>query len=818
MNDLKYSVRMLARSPGFAVAAVVLLSAGIGASVVIFSALDAVWLRTLPVRHPEELVRMVQYWTGIGTVSDFVYDFYAALRDHSSTLSGVFAEDEEPFVPMTEPEPAEMVRVNLVTPDFFDVFGVNAIYGRTLRASDPADAAVLSYEFWRKRFNGDPRAVGKTITLHAHPFLILGVMPRGFHGVKSDLEPDIRVLGSALPLLFDKWPDGRTPDITQTAGLSIAGRLKPGVAIAQAESESRALWFPTTKAYWDKVHIIPGTELRDGMALEPLAHGVSIMREKFGGAIELMGALVALLLLMVCANVAGLMLARNAARREEIAVRLAMGAPRMRLVRQMMAESGVLALGGAIGGILLAFVSTPLLVRALPPMRDRATNLLPVVLDIAIDGHALFFAIAISALTVVLFGLAPALAASRASLDSVLRGARSSLRWRGRRALIVFQVALCTMLLAGAGLLVRTFQDLHDQNPGFDRDHLVAFTLDPGVRRFSQEQARALRIAFVDRIKELPGVADVGVAGRALMRGSGVKATFAATGQRAAANDDFTTSVNIATPEYFETLGIRFLSGRNFEPSDNSVKPRRVIVNEAFARRFFPGENPLGKTFGNDLGAPAKPDFEVVGVVSDAKYRSMREPAPPTVYELMFRDDSLNVYVHTRGRPETIIQPVRAILAKLDPAISFSEVHTMNEEIDASTEGERLTALLASLFAALAALLAAIGIYGLLAYAVAQRRREIGIRMALGARPFDIGEMIGMQALAMVAIGVALGLAAAFMVAPFMRALLYGIAPSDPVSMIFAALFVAIVAAAATAIPASHAVRIEPASALREEN
>jgi predicted permease len=815
VNDWRFSARMLARSPGFAIAAIALLSAGIGASVVIFSALDAVWLRPLMAKHPEELARMVQHRTGIGTVSDFVYDFYAALRDHSTTFSAVFAEEEEPFIPMSDPAPAEMIWTNVVTPEYFDVLGVAPLYGRTFRAGDPPDTTVLSYDFWQRRFNGDARAVGRTITLHSHRFVILGVMPRGFHGITTDIEPALRVMGGALPLIAEV-SGGRTPDFTQDYGISVGGRLKPGVTMTQARAESFALWAPVTKAFYERLHIGAGTELRDGMELESLEHGVSITREKFGGAIELMGFLVALLLLMVCANVAGLMLARNAARRGEIAVRLAIGASRTRLVRQMMIESGLLAVAGAIGGILFALAATPLLVRSLPAMRDRLTDVLPVVLDVAINWRVLFFAIAISAMTVLLFGFAPAFAASRASIDCILRGARSSLRWRGRRALIVFQVALCTMLLAGAGLLVRTFKELHDQDPGFDRDHIVTFTVNLWMNHYSQEQARALRIALAERIRDLPGVVNIGAAGRPVMRGSGVKATYAPLGRRATAADEFTTSVNIVTAEYFDTMGIRLLSGRNFEAADSSVTPKRVIVNEAFARHFFAGENPLGKIFGMSYDVPAKADFEIAGVVSDAKYRSMREPAPPTIYQLMYRDDMLNVHVRTRGRPEAIIQPVRAILAKLDPGLSFTEVHTMKEEVDASTSGERLTAVLASVFGILAAVLAAIGIYGLLAYAVAQRRREIGIRMALGARPEDIGELIGAQALAMVLAGMVAGLGAAWVAAPLVGSLLYGVAPSDAVSFAGAALFVLVAGAAATAIPLAMATRVEAASALRE--
>lgn len=815
VNDLRYCVRMMARSPAFSIPAAALLSLGIGASVVMFAALDAAWLRPLPVRHPEGLVRMVQKSPQLGAQSYFVYDVYAALRDHSTTLAGVFAEQEEPSVPMTEPGPPEMVQVNLVTPDFFDVLGAQALVGRTLGARDPAGTAVLSYNFWLRRFDGNPHAVGSTVTLHAHRFSILGVMPRGFHGITADLEPDIRVSGTALPLLVDPAED-RPADFKQADAISIAGRLKPGVTLARAQQECLALWRPVTKTWWEAHHSDPEIELRRGMSLDPLEHGVSVVREKFGAAIRLMSGLTGLVLFMVCANVAGLILARNAARREEIAVRLALGARPARLIRQMLIESGVLGTAGAIGGIAVAFTATPLLARALPLMRDRANRLLYVVPEFRIDGRVLLFATAISVLTAIAFGLAPALATSRANLEAVLRGARSSRRWNGRRVLIVFQIALCTVLLSGAGLTVRTFERLHHQNPGFDRDHVAVFTLDPGVNRYPEERSKALREALLARVRELPGVVSAGAAGRPLMRGSGIKATYAPVGRRVATADFLNSSLNMVTPEYFQALGIPLLSGRNLTASDNAAKPVRVVVNEAFAQRFFPATDPVGKTFGNALERIAKPDFQIIGVVRDAKYRSMREAAPPTVYELMFNDDSFNIYVRARGRPESLINPVRAALAKLDPAISLSESHTLNEEIDASTAGERLTAVLASIFSALAALLAAVGIYGLLAYAVAQRRREIGIRMAVGARAPHIATMIGSETVAMVAAGVSMGLAAARMTAPWIRSLLYGIAPADPVSFAMAAVLVVAAAAGASSIPVVHAARIDPASALRD--
>lgn len=825
MNDLRYSARMLAKAPGFTAVAVGLLAAGIGANAVIFSAVDAVLLRPLPVPHPEELVRLVQKSPQLGTRSSFEYSLYEALRDHSTTLSAVFGE-EEWRVAMNQPQPAEQVQVNLVTPEFFSVLGVPAMYGRALTPDDNRDVpglvpAVLSYGFWRRRFDGDPRAIGQTITLRGYKFVIAGVMPREFNGTAMDTSPDVRVPVRALSLIED-W-EGRPMKVDDLPNISIAGRLKPGMTRAQAEAECFTMWHTATVAYFQQhsefTAVMLETELRRGINLEPLDRGTSLLRDRFGAALKMLIASVGLLLLMVCANVAGLLIARGAARQEEIALRLALGATRTRLVRQMLTESCLLAAIGTAAGLLLAIIAMPLLVRALPPMRDLMTARLALSLNLDPDRRVLLFSIAISAITVLLFGLAPAIAAARATLDSVLRGARSAGGWRGRQALILFQIALCTVLLAGAGLLVRTFEQLRDVDPGFARDRLVTFSEDPSLAGYTSAQAKALRLALIDRVRQIPGVESVAVASRPLMRGSGIKMTMVPAGQKITPADFLNTSANSVSPGYFETMGMRILSGRDLAANDEPAKGIRTkaIVNQAFAAKFFPGLDPLGRRFGNGGSAD---QYEIVGVVSDAKYRSLREPMPPTLYNLWFDGASqpLQLEVRTHAHPQSIIEPVRQTMASLDPSMPFTEIETMSEEVNASTAGERLTAALALVFGALAAVLAAIGIYGLLAYAVAQRRREIGIRMALGARPLDIGEMIGRQALVLVAAGIAIGLGAARLAGPSIGSLLYGIAPWDPIALISAALFVAAVAAAATAIPVARATRIEPASALRQEN
>ncbi|MDR3702321.1 MAG: ABC transporter permease [Candidatus Sulfopaludibacter sp.] len=812
MNDLRYALRMLSRSPGFTLAVAGLLALGIGANTAMYSALNALLLRPLRVRHPEQLIRLVQIVPRIGVTSYFVPELYDELKKHSTTLSAVFGDAEWP-VAMDDPQPAEQVRVHVVTPEFFDVLGVPALYGRALTAEDAkenpgAPPAVLSYNFWQRRFAGDVRAVGRTITLRGHKFLVVGVMPRAFNGITTDTAPDLRIPLRAYPLL--RFEGGFTGN---GIALELVGRLKPGVSASRARAECYALWRAVTLQGFKRS---PNpeqlqNELARGLQVESLERGASVLRERFGLALELLAGSAGLLLLLLCSNVAGLLLARSSARREEIAVRLALGATRGRLVRQLLAESSLLAALGAAGGWLVAIVSMPLLLQALPPLRDRATTQLALTLDATPDLRVLLFAIAVSIATALLFGLAPAVSASRASLDSVLRGARSSRAGRGRAALVVFQVALSTMLLSGAGLLVRSFQQLHGMDPGFDRDNVVTFTASPELSGYTREQCDKLRLALLARVRALPGVVSAASSSMPVMRGSGMKTTVAPEGRKITPADFLDTSTNTVSPEYFDTMVMRILEGRGFQPSDRGVKPPRVVVNQAFADQFFPHFDPIGRRFGNGFGS----DAEIIGVVNDAKYRSLREPIPPIFYS-MGSNDFFVLVVRTHMRPDAIIQPVRRELAALDPALPFLEVHTLAEEVDASAASERLTATLASLFGLLAGVLAAVGIYGLLSYAVAQRRREIGIRMALGARPGDIGVMVGRQALAMVALGVAAGLAAAWEAAPLVRSILYNVTPGDGTSLAGAAAFVVAASLIATAIPAARATRVEPASALHE--
>jgi predicted permease len=441
---------------------------------------------------------------------------------------------------------------------------------------------------------------------------------------------------------------------------------------------------------------------------------------------------------------------------------------------------------------------------------------------VAIDLHVLGFAVGATVLTAVLFALSPALRCARADVASALRGGRTTTRRLLTGNLIVTaQVALCTLILIGAALLVETLARMRSMNPGFDRDRIVTFTIDPDLRGYTPEQIRALSKTLLAKAGALPGVSVVSIASRALMRGTGVKATFGAAGSRIGATDFLNSSLNEVTPGYFETMGMHLLAGRAFNWFDrNTGEPRKVIVNRTFASRFFPGKNPLGERFGfPGPSGTAKADDEIIGVVSDAKYRSLREPIPPTVYTPVVDgfDSAFILHVRTRERPEAMIAPVRAILRSLDPELPLIEVRTLREEVEASLWQERVLALLSAIFGAIAGLLASIGLYGALEYAVKSRTREIGLRMALGAHPARIVGLFSREALLLTASGLALGLCAYAAATVWIRRVLYDLHPWEPIAVISVVVLVAFVAAIAAAPATFRAVRIDPASALRGE-
>jgi predicted permease len=828
LRDLQFGVRLLERSPAFTATAVLLLAVGISANTLIFSVLHALLLRPLPVAHPENLVRLIEVHPNEFVTWDLPYGLCEALAARAASLSEVICQGQAD-VAFRDGSVTERVRVHLVSPNFFSSLGVHASLGRVLTADDERSAArsaVLSYGFWRRRFQGDPSVMGRSILLRGNPFTVVGVTPEGFNGLAVDTSPDLRVPAAVDRLLMETQRD-MNPAARPLFG-QVFARLREGVPVERASSEVDSQMHA---AYADLLEqIFPPlkgtapqkTAVRSRLRLEPVANGVSALRGPFSRGLEVLMAGVALLLLMACANVAGLLLARSAARSQEMGVRLALGASPGRIVRQVLTEGLLLALLGGAAGTLLARGCLPWVVRLLPPMRDRAAILQPLSLQVQLDAWVLAFTLAIALLTVVLFAASPALRVARADVASALRGGRTTTqRLLGRRLIVVAQVAICTLILIGAVVLVRTLQRMRSIDPGFDRDRVVTFTLDTDLRAYQPEQSRTFSKALLERVRALPGVSAAALASLALMRGTGMKSTFGRPGARIEPADFLNSSLNAVSPDYFETMGMRLLAGRDFHWFDrHPTDHRRVIVNQAFATRFFPGRNPLGERFGGARpGNVAGAECEIVGVVSDAKYRSLRETIPPTVYSPVVDGFDSRFILHVRAAqsPEAIIAPVREALRALDPELPFVEVRTLREEVETSLWQERLLAALSTCFGTIAALLAGIGLYGALDYAVRSRTREIGVRMALGAQPARIARLVSREASLLIAGGITLGLGAYAAAAAWIRHVLYDVAPWEPVALVSVVLLVGLLALIATAPATYRALQVDPASALRVE-
>ncbi len=827
LRDLRFGVRLLAKSPVFAATAALLLAVGISANTLIFSVVDALLLRPLPVSHPQGLVRLVEAHPNDFLTWEFPYDFCGGVASRDPDFAEVICQGEGD-VAFSDAGSSERVRVHFVSPNFFSSLGVRAYVGRVLTPADEqahAQNLVLSYSFWRRRLGGDPAVVGRTVSLGDRPFTIVGVSAEGFNGLAVDTSPDLRVPASVDRLLIK--PEGEASPAARPLFAQIFGRLGNGVAFDRAAAQVDPLLHGALEQETDKVFppakpAAPENVIRTRLGLESIVNGVSTLREQFSRSLKLLMAGVALLLLMACANVAGLLLARSAARGQEMSIRLALGASPGRIVRQLLTEGLLLSAGGGVAGILFTAACLPLLTLALPPIRDRGAVLQPLAVHIAIDLRVLAFALGVTVLTALLFALSPALRCARADIAGTLKDSRwATRRLYARDVIVMAQVAICTLLLMGATLLVETLERMRWMNPGFDTDRVVSFTIDPGMRGYTPARSRAFSRALLDQVRTLPGVSGAGMASRGVMRGTGIKATFGSAGSRIAATDFLNSSLNTVTPGYFDAMGMHLLAGRMFSRFDRTqATPHPTVVNEAFVRRFFPSRNPLGERFGfPGAGGLATAANEIIGVVSDAKYRSLREPIPPTVYSDAADgfDSAFVLHLRTNGRPETLIAPVRALLRSLDAGLPIIEVQTLAEEVDASLWQERLVASLASIFGLIAALLASIGLYGTLDYAVKSRTREIGVRMALGAQPRRIANLFSRRGALLTAGGVAAGLCAYAGASVYLRGALYDLHLWEPGALAAVVILVGLIAAGATVPAAYRAARLDPASALRRE-
>ncbi|MDQ3803685.1 MAG: ABC transporter permease [Acidobacteriota bacterium] len=804
-QDLRYAARTLRTRPGFAAVAVLTLALGIGANTAIFSVVNAVLLRPLPYEDPERIVRIggTNQRRGAALGSFSPQDFFD-WRERANVFEALAAYDgwSPSLTGAGEPERVEAARVS---PGFFGVLKVSPALGRDFLPAEEQRgnhlSVILSHPFWQRRFGGDPRVIGRSLTLNGHGYTVVGIMPAGFAGPKftgGDFE-QAELWAPFAPDLSQWTRDGRSVD-------AAIARLKPGVSLAQAQAELDAIAAQLQRQY-------PDTNAGIGAAAASL-------HEQAVGAIRpaLLTFLVAvgLVLLIACANVANLLLARAAARQKEIAVRMALGAGRARIVRQLLTESVLLAGLGGAAGLLLALWATSLLVAL-------GSDAIPRPDEIAVDARVLGFTLGVSLLTGIAFGLAPALAASRPDLNETLKeGGRSQTFGRGRKrvrgVLVVSEVALSLLLLIGAGLLVKSFVRLRRVDPGFDPRHVLTMNAFlPGARYPEEWQHAAFFEKVLERVRALPGVESASVVSNLPVSGNYDRISLYVEGQTPAAREDIPDAERyMVDAEYFKTMRIPLLGGRPFNDRDTAEAPPVVIVNESVARRFWPGESAVGKRVRTD---PSRPWLTVVGVVGEVRHYSL-EAAPNMQLYLPHRQVPSQVMtfaVRSAGDPGAQAAAVRGQVWAVDKDQPVYDVRTMGQLLSESLAQRRFTMLLVGVFAGVALLLAAVGLYGVMNYAVAQRTHEIGIRMALGAQRGDVLRIMLGQGMALTLGGVGLGLVAAAGLTRVLESLLYGVSALDPAVFAGVTFILIAVAFLACCIPARKATRVDPIVALRYE-
>jgi predicted permease len=799
-DHLVQGLRMLVKNPGFTAVAVLTLALGIGVNTALFSLLHDTTLELLPISHPQELVQLT--WLQRGNLgSNFNWPDFRPLLQPQPALPGLFAYLNREAT-LRSGEASERVRVQQVSGSYYSTLGLEKFVGRTLGAADDlpgaAAAAVLSYAYWQRRFALDPSVLGKTVYLENTPLTIVGVTPPRFHGLDRLSPPDITCALNAVPL-----PDGTSYYVYLFA------RVKPGASLEEAQARVAA-----------RFHALLEGELKSErgwmhdikLDVHSAGTGEYIGRLGLGVPLGVLGILAGIVLLICCANLASLLLGRATARSREIAVRLALGAGRWRIVRQLLTESVLLGMGGGCLGLAVGSWVHNLLISLLEINSSET-------LQFRLHLPLLAFTAGVSILTSIAFGLVPALRITRSGLQTVMRSGESAVTrvsLRPTRAFLVVQVAASVLLLVGATLFIRTLRNLEAVDAGFDRDHLLLMTIDPRESRFQGDRAIGLLDELMERVPALPGVRSAALALIPLFGNSAAKNVWV---QGNTGKDDHTVGFNIVGPGFFATSGIPLLMGREFSARDRAGAPLVAIVNEAFAREFFPGQNPLGQRFG-DQGPKSAGKYEIIGVVKDARYSSLRFPPRPTIFHPLWQFSQFPAFVlhvQVMGDPEMMAASVRRSIQGIDPGLVVYGVRTMTEQINGTLHLERTFATLCALSGALVLVLCCIGLYGVASYSVTRRTKEIGIRMALGAPRTDVLWLFLRETLVLVAVGEVIGTPVALLSTKFVKSLLFGLAPSDPSSVFFALLMLLGVAAAACLLPARRATKVDPMVALRHE-
>ena len=862
LQDLRYGFRMLLKQKGLTAVALLSLALGIGANTALFSIVDAMLLKMLPVKEPDRLVLFksvappefssgsyygsanIDQATGLRHRTSFPYQAYQRLREQQGPLSDVFAFSTVGLNVNADGQ-ADVTNGQAVSGNYYSALGVQPAIGRLLTDDDDkagaTPVAVLSNRYWQKRFAGDPAVVGKQINLNNLGFTVVGVSAKGFDGTMGvGTTQDVTIPIALEPQLY---PD-KKQSFMNGAGmwwLRIMGRLKPGATPQQAQAqlentflqsvlEHRAARQAASKAAGGNAIADLDPKQYPKLVADPGGQGEMYRRKYYAPSLYLLLGVVGLVLLIACANVANLLLSRAGGRQKEIGLRLALGASRGRLIRQLLTESVLLALLGGFFGIIFAiWIKDGLIAvslwggRGMPALEPR------------LDWRVLGFTLALSLLTGIIFGLAPAWRTTKVNLSPSLKdGTRASTsihRSFLSRGLVVVQVALSLLLLVGAGLFVRTLVNLQRVDPGFNTQNLLLFGVEPGLIGYKDDKLRQLYQQISERMEAVPGVQAVTFSRMPLLSFSSsssnvflreaLSATPDSEGRIKPNGDAYRHTVR---ENFLEAMGIPLLQGRTFGPQDTMNSPKVVVVNQTFANQYFPNQNPIGKRFTYDT---AKPDeLEIIGLCKDAKYTSQREDIPPTVYA-SYRQErpqpDATFEVRTAGDPMALIASVRSVVREIEPNLPILDIKTQVEQADEALRMERLFAKLVTLFALVAQQLAAIGLFGVLAYMVSQRTHEIGIRMALGASRGNVLKMIVRQGMVLVVLGVALGLVGAYVLTKYLESwvglskMLFGVKVSDPLTYSVIAILLTVVAFIACYIPARRATKVDPLVALRYE-
>ncbi|MGH9834363.1 MAG: ABC transporter permease [Blastocatellia bacterium] len=815
-QDLRYGIRMLLKNPGFSLIAVFTLSLGIGANTAIFTLLDKVLIRPLPVEQPHELVTFVQDASGAPAI--FSYPLYADLRDRNEVLSGLVAYFQRPFS-LSDGSQSERVIGQIVTGNYFAALGVRPALGRFFlpeedRTPNTHPVIVIGHGLWQRRFGADPAVIGKTVSLNSYRYTVVGVAPSEFTGTTRGTVNDV-----CVPMMMQAQTGPRRDGVLDNRNfgwLQLIGRLKPNVSREQAQAALSLLTdepgqtssgAPGAK---DSGKFVNRIFLMDG------SRGHTDRVQDLALPLKLLMGVVGFVLLIAGANVANLLLARASTRRREIAVRLAVGASRWRIVRQLLTESAILATLGGGAGLLIAVWLSNLLVGF-----QQQTNFVPRSFDGSLDGRALGFTLGVSLLTGIVFGLAPALVASKPDFVAALKedtpGRGGSVRRLSlRNLLVVAQVALSLVVLIGAGLCVKSLRALQAIDPGFEPAKVMTASFDLSQNGYDEPRGRQFISQLSERVAALPGVEAVSF-GNIVAFSDGFWISGATPeGYQPQPGERLAFDFNAISPNYFQTLGARLASGREFTAQDTADAPRVVIVNEATARRYWPGQEAVGKRIILGRGTQFA---EIVGVVRNSKEKGLTADPRPAIYLPLLQQSVPELTLHVRAATDaqTLLAAVRREVQALDATLPVYNLGTLAQQKDGSLYTERLAATLLTLFGLLALLLAAVGIYGVLSYAVTERTREMGIRLALGARPRDLLKLVVGQGLILTIIGLGLGVGAAFALTRLIEKLIFGVSSTDPLTFVVIPLLLAGVALLACWIPARRATRVDPLVALKCE-